>query len=514
MADIKFDVSKLTDPQLEIASKIIDTCTSLGVNPDLVLPMAYVESRFNPDVADSSAGAIGIMQLMPNTAKHLKVNPRDMNDNIKGGCLFIRNLMDNPKIAHDPTKVIAAYHDGPDSKFFKTGNPADITDAAIEYVDLVNQLSKGLIAPPAVKKSGEIPTASGEPAAEPPKTGVWSTTPLSSAASGTPEEDGTKYGFDPLAMSAGTIPGVAVGSAVGGGRTALDIGRRVGDVASQVSSNLLQASQGVPGQSTSGPLPPAGGPVQRTPVGGKGTFNYAKSQGLTDFDAARSLDMSKQPGGALDVRTAVAEAEKKIGPGYRMDPQRADLMLPENVGGGPRGQTRVPIPPVEPPSPTIGQRISSAVAPISRALNHPLVRGPLGGLMAGPMAAEAASRYEKNDYPGAAIAGTGALAGTASMFGVPYSGPIAMAAPAVLAGADYARNTSPQQFQRDLGNYPGAVKAAIPGIKQDIKNAPQAISAAVLQELRNWEESFKAASQRYKAGNIPVQPDALSGGLQ
>ena len=197
-----------------------------------------------------------------------------------------------------------------------------------------------------------------------------------------------------------------------------------------------------------------------------------------------------------------------------MDPQRADLMLPENVGGGPRGQTRVPIPPVEPPSPTVGQRISSAVAPVGRALNHPLVRGPLGGLMAGPMGMEAASRLEKSDYPGAAIAGTGALSAAASMFGVPYSGPIAMAAPAVLAGTDYARNTSPEQFGRDLKGYPGAVKAAIPGIKQDIKNAPQTISAAVMQELRNWEDSFKAASKRYQSGNIPVQPDALSGGLQ
>jgi hypothetical protein len=130
------------------------------------------------------------------------------------------------------------------------------------------------------------------------------------------------------------------------------------------------------------------------------------------------------------------------------------------------------------------------------------------------MGMEAASRLEKEDYPGAAIAGTGALAAGASMFGVPYSGGVAMAAPAVLAGADYARNTSPEQFQRDIKNYPGAVKAALPGIKKDIQNAPRAISAAVLDELKEWENNFKATAKRYQAGNIPVQPDALSGGLQ
>lgn len=493
MADIKFDVSKLTDPQLEVASKIIDTCTSLGVNPDLVLPMAYVESRFNPDVADSSKGAIGVMQLMPDTAKHLKVNPRDVDENIKGGCLFIRNLMDNPKIAHDPTKVIAAYHDGPNSKFFKTGDPTDITDAAIEYVDLVNQLSKGLIAPPAVKKSGETPAAPGESTTEPPKASTWSTAPLPPAAA---EEEQTKYGFDPLAMSAGAIPGVVAGSGVGAGRSALNIGHRIGDVASQVSSNLLQASQGTPGTPTSGGLPPAGGPVQRTPAGGQGTFNYAKKFGLTDFDAARAANMSKQPGGSWDVARQVAEAEQKIGPGYRMTPERADLLLPDSAGGGPRGTPRVPIPPVTQPSPTVGQRVSQAFAPVSRTMNAPLVRGPLSGLLAGPMAAEAASRYEKDDYPGAALAGTGALAAGASMFGVPYSAPISVAAPAALAGYDYYRNVGPQQF------------------KADIKKAPQAISAAILDELKDWEKSFKATAKRYQAGNIPVQPDALSGGLQ
>jgi len=315
-------------------------------------------------------------------------------------------------------------------------------------------------------------------------------------------------------MAGGVIPGVLAGSGVGTGRTVMDIGQRVGDVASQVSSNLLQASQASPGQSTPGGLPPAGGPVQRTPVGGKMAFNYAKSAGMADFDAARALDMSKNPGGALDLKAAVVEAEKKIGPGYRMDPQRADLMLPENVGGGPRGQTRVPIPPVTEPRPTVGQRVSNAVAPVGRALNHPLVRGPLGGLMAGPMGMEAASRLEKEDYPGAAIAGTGALSAAASMFGVPYSGPIAMAAPAVLAGTDYARNTSPEQFQRDLSNYPGAVKKALPSLGQDIKDAPRAISAAILDELKQLENTFRTTAKRYQAGNIPVQPDAISGGLQ
>lgn len=465
MADIKFDVTKLTDPQLEVAAKIVDACNAVGVNPDLVLPMAYVESRFNPDVADSSKGAIGIMQLMPDTAKFLKVNPRDVNENIKGGCLFIRNLMENPKIAHDPTKVIAAYHDGPNSKFFKTGNPADISDAAIEYVDMVNTLSKGLIAPPTTKTSGEAPSTTAEAApteAAPvpaPVVDTWSTAPLPAASTDTAGGEKPEYGFDPLAMSGGALPGTMVGTAVGTGRTAMDVGRRVGDVASQVSSNLLQASRGTP------PAPTAPGRLPTAPAPAHGGSRWVSS--LTDVDL---------PGGQMNQRS-LSEAQRLASIVSR-EGELAGGELRSGVAIGPDIRSKVP-------TPTVGQRVSRALAPVSRVVNAPYVQGPLAGLGMGAMGGEAMSRYEKDDIPGAVVAGTGALASGASMLGYRPAMPVAMAAPAVLAGMDLYRN-----------------------------KGPEAINAAILKELKDWENSFKAGIKRYQSGKIPVTPDALSGGLQ
>jgi len=75
-------------------------------------------------------------------------------------------------------------------------------------------------------------------------------------------------------------------------------------------------------------LPPAQGKAPLTPKGGNMTFNYGKEMGLTDYDAAQAVDMSKQEQGAWDVAKKAREAEKKIGPGWAMDETRANLMLP------------------------------------------------------------------------------------------------------------------------------------------------------------------------------------------
>lgn len=90
---------------------IIDTANKYGIDPNLALKIAHQESGINPNVRDSSAGAMGIMQLMSGTARDLGVNPRDPVQNIDGGVRYLKQLQD--QFGNNPAIVAGAYNGGP-----------------------------------------------------------------------------------------------------------------------------------------------------------------------------------------------------------------------------------------------------------------------------------------------------------------------------------------------------------------------------------------------------------------
>ena len=96
----------------ELARVIHAAAQKYAVDPKLVSAVAEVESGGDQN-AVSPAGAVGVMQLMPDTAAGLGINPYDMKSNVEGGAKYLREMLDT--FDGDVKKAVAAYNAGPNA---------------------------------------------------------------------------------------------------------------------------------------------------------------------------------------------------------------------------------------------------------------------------------------------------------------------------------------------------------------------------------------------------------------
>ncbi len=119
------------------AAKVHELSARFDLSPALIEALVWQESRWRAR-AVSPAGARGLAQLMPGTARGLGVNPDDPFANLEGGARYLREQLD--RFDGDVEKALAAYNAGPGRVMAANGIPA-IRETQNYVVAIMGRLS-------------------------------------------------------------------------------------------------------------------------------------------------------------------------------------------------------------------------------------------------------------------------------------------------------------------------------------------------------------------------------------
>jgi len=415
---------KLSDEQILNAEKVILAAEKYGVNPDFVLPMVMGESGFNQN-AKSERGAIGLMQLMPNVAKSMKVDPMDVDQNIDGGMRLLKELIDNPKIGNDPYKVIVGYNTSTDTrnKFLESGNLADLPDATVLHIDNVMTHFGGDLAKPYI-------TAEKEEQASAEKAPSYDANAFNGSE---PSPEEKELSSPVLAGVAGSAIGATTGSVGAGKKVLFDIGSALYDrygkaptvspAVEMTSGEKWAKNWAGQNQSSAGSVPEASAEYQRSKGQGKVTGRQTKMWGPKQAGEPGQPPKSRLE--QLSSARAAREAEK------------AAAIAAQEAEQAALAKANTPL-----------QRATNYVA---RVANIP-IKGALAGFGAGFGAQDAYNRYQQGDIPGAVAAGTGAVASAVAPFVAETVagsalGPLSVAIPLGLYARDQMTQMTPEQVK-------------------------------------------------------------------
>ncbi len=135
-----------------MAAAVEAAAARYGLAPELLDAVVRGESSYRAD-AVSPAGAVGMMQLMPATARALGVNPRDPVDSLNGGAAYLRAQLDRFDGRID--LALAAYNAGPGAVERHAGVPPYRETRAYIAANLERLAARSLAAPSALNLAGQ-----------------------------------------------------------------------------------------------------------------------------------------------------------------------------------------------------------------------------------------------------------------------------------------------------------------------------------------------------------------------
>jgi hypothetical protein len=379
MADFKLSfMRELNKDQLKQAEKVAKAAIAMGIDPSFAVSIAFKEGSLDPKTIDSTEGAIGMMQVLPDTGKAYGYSEEDLRKpeiNLQAG---LKNLKESLAYAKNKPMLAAVYyHSGPDEiKAQAAGKP--LGPNAKEYVKALQKFGtfdafnpnfqapaeQEVPAEPAEQAPSEAPAPDAPP--EPPAASLADMKPLTteqdfirenSAADLKRQEYGALGGLGGAAVAASPYVGRSAAGMAG------NLARAFNEAKQPIPTPPTAPMGGLPagGAPTPPPAPPSapmgaptGGLPQGQPVMGVADagrmaqgqtgvipYNTSKALGLTDIEAGQALSNTKQEGGAWDLANKRAEAMNKVrsmgGNTYVENPRFGGIMTQApSVGGGPR----------------------------------------------------------------------------------------------------------------------------------------------------------------------------------
>lgn len=452
----------LNESQTNKAIEIAEKAKAMGLNPRLAVAVAYAESRLNPAVNDSEKGAIGLMQVLPDTGKMLGFSEKDLRDpakNLEAGLMYLKQGYDKTQ---DLALTAAGYHAGYDHKFFEDPNKYKLGPKTTQYVQDIKNYG-GFTEPQAEEVSAEEVSAEDEGMRGP-------TTPPSESdfLMAMAKEKFGDFSLGDVPKLFGALAGYKAGPAIG-----------------SALQNLKDTATAKPVAQPLSTIDPSAQAV-RIMQGGQGdtlgTTGRARQEGYnidTAQKAATKASMEKvtpqvrqvlagMPG-MTATESGVLYPRTETRPTAGSRPSTSSLrvrggapFVPSNLNIGniipqserPPAPLSQPVPKV-PYSPPVTQ-FAGKVADYGKAiLNSPLgqkTMGALGGYGAVSQGMESYRQAKQGDYSGAALSGAGSLGNALMMIpqGRVVGTGLSALSPAALWMLQHSRKMSPENAQSAL----------------------------------------------------------------
>lgn len=307
-------LNQLSKEQRAIADKVVAAARKYGVPENVALGMAMQESGFDQSKA-SGTGPVGVLQVGKKASKDLKINPKNVDENIDGGMRYFKQQLDRTGNIDD---ALVAFHDGPNSAYFKGGS---MSPAAANHIQ---------------KVKGYAGMANDTTTAAAPKTNfsvdVEDIDPATQFSESTAQEKGGFRPRDIEDVTAGTI-GAAIGYGVGKNRQ-MSMHQKALNLRAQALAQRQQQAAYAEAQHAA--------EANRPPAYGSGTENWKNTE--------YGEPIARQVNQPISKSAAVAEAEAAIA-----RHNRASQIFPTQVPASPGSQLTIPV--------TIGGKTA---APIQR----------------------------------------------------------------------------------------------------------------------------------------------------